>query len=122
MQQKSLRGCVGGVATIGPEKRSSGIGKPAEGAHRQDEFRRPSAGCAGVCGQACGGGQGRAEKSSRVQRVQEIELSPNGQVVALIIPAGHWHTVRALESGSVILEMKDGAYNPSARRIFLRYL
>ena len=51
-----------------------------------------------------------SSKSSRVQKVQEIELSPNGQVVALNIPAGQWHTVRALESGSVILEMKDGAY------------
>ena len=28
---------------IGPEKRSSGIGQPEEGAHRQEEFRRPSA-------------------------------------------------------------------------------
>lgn len=43
---------------------------------------------------------------------ETIELSPNGQVVALNIPAGQWHTVRALESGSVILEMKDGAYQP----------
>ena len=41
-----------------------------------------------------------------------IELSPGGQVVALNVPAGQWHTVRALESGSVILEMKDGAYEP----------
>ena len=41
-----------------------------------------------------------------------IELSPNGPVVALNVPAGQWHTVRALESGSVILEMKDGAYEP----------
>ena len=41
-----------------------------------------------------------------------VELSPNGPVVALNIPAGLWHTVRALESGSVILEMKDGAYEP----------
>ena len=41
-----------------------------------------------------------------------IELSPNGQVVALNIPAGQWHTVKALESGSVILEMKEGAYEP----------
>ena len=55
---------------------------------------------------------GDSSKSSRVQKVQEIELSPNGQVVALNIPAGQWHTVRALESGSVILEMKDGAYEP----------
>ena len=41
-----------------------------------------------------------------------IELSPNGEVVALNVPAGQWHTVRALESGSVILEMKNGAYEP----------
>ena len=31
-------------------------------------------------------------------------------VYALNIPAGQWHTLRALESGTVILEMKDGAY------------
>ena len=43
---------------------------------------------------------------------EAIELSPNGPVVALNIPAGQWHTVRALESGTVILEMKDGKYEP----------
>ena len=43
---------------------------------------------------------------------ETIELSPNGQVVALNIPAGQWHTIRVLESGSVILEMKEGAYEP----------
>ncbi len=43
---------------------------------------------------------------------ERIELSPNGQIVALNIPAGQWHTVKALESGSVILEMKEGAYEP----------
>ena len=31
---------------------------------------------------------------------------------ALNIPAGQWHTLRALENGTVILEMKDGAYEP----------
>ena len=41
-----------------------------------------------------------------------IELSPGGQIVALNVPAGQWHTVKALESGSVILEMKNGAYEP----------
>ena len=35
---------------------------------------------------------------------ERIELSPNGPVVALNIPAGQWHTVHALESGTVILE------------------
>lgn len=43
---------------------------------------------------------------------ETIELSPNGPVVALNIPAGQWHTVRVLESGTVILEMKNGAYEP----------
>ena len=41
---------------------------------------------------------------------EAIELSPNGLVVALNIPAGQWHTVRVLESGTVIMEVKDGAY------------
>ena len=43
---------------------------------------------------------------------ERIELSPNGEVVALNVPAGQWHTVKALESGSVILEMKNGTYEP----------
>lgn len=41
-----------------------------------------------------------------------IELSAGGPVVALNIPAGQWHTVRALESGTVIMEVKDGGYVP----------
>ena len=34
-------------------------------------------------------------------------------MVALNIPAGQWHTARALDSGTVILEMKDGPYEPT---------
>ena len=59
-------------------------------------------------------------QSSRVQKVQEIELSPNGPVVALNVPAGQWHTVKALESGSCILECKEGAYEPLADEDILR--
>ena len=43
---------------------------------------------------------------------ERIELSPDGPVVALNIPAGQWHTVHALESGTVIIEMKNGPYEP----------
>ena len=43
---------------------------------------------------------------------EAIELSPNGPVVALNIPAGQWHTLRSLESGSVIMEVKDGQFEP----------
>ena len=38
------------------------------------------------------------------------DLAAGGPICALNIPAGQWHTLRALESGTVILEMKDGAY------------
>ena len=41
-----------------------------------------------------------------------IELSPGGPNFLVNIPAGQWHTVRALESGSVLLECKDGKYEP----------
>ena len=40
------------------------------------------------------------------------EVSAGGPVSALNIPAGTWHTLRAIESGTVILEVKDGAYEP----------
>ena len=45
--------------------------------------------------------------------IDTIELSPNSAVVALNIPIGQWHTVQALESGTVILEMKEGKYEPT---------
>jgi len=41
-----------------------------------------------------------------------IELAPCSDCVALNIPIGQWHTVRVLESGTVILEVKDGKYEP----------
>lgn len=41
-----------------------------------------------------------------------IDLTPGGPIFLVNVPAGQWHTVRALESGSVLLEMKDGKYEP----------
>ena len=41
-----------------------------------------------------------------------IDLMPNSECVAVNIPIGQWHTVQSLESGTVILEVKDGAYEP----------
>ena len=43
---------------------------------------------------------------------ESVEVAACGPVCALNIPAGKWHSLRALESGTVILEMKDGAYEP----------
>lgn len=39
-------------------------------------------------------------------------IEPGGPNVAVSIPIGMWHTVRALEAGTCILEMKNGAYEP----------
>ena len=41
-----------------------------------------------------------------------IDLTPNSDCVALNIPIGQWHTVEVLESGTVIMEVKDGPYEP----------
>ena len=42
-----------------------------------------------------------------------FELFPGGPVAVLNVPAGQLHTARALETGTVILEMKDGKYVPN---------
>ena len=49
-----------------------------------------------------------------------FEVAAGGEVCALNIPAGEWHTLRALESGTVILEMKDGAYEPIGEEDIMR--
>ena len=51
---------------------------------------------------------------------ETIEVSPNGPVVAINVPAGQWHTVRVLESGTVIMEVKDGPYEPMGEEDILQ--
>lgn len=41
-----------------------------------------------------------------------IDLKPGDSCVGVNIPAGQWHTLQALESGTVIMESKDGPYEP----------
>ena len=43
---------------------------------------------------------------------ETIDLQPDGDCVAINVPMGQWHTIHPLESGTVILEMKEGAYEP----------
>ena len=45
---------------------------------------------------------------------EAIEVSANGPVMALNIPIGQWHTLRSMESGTVIMECKDGLYEPQS--------
>ena len=43
-------------------------------------------------------------------RTAVVDMISGGNV--LNIPAGWWHSLRSLESGTVLLEAKDGAYEP----------
>ena len=42
--------------------------------------------------------------------METIDMVPGG--VVLNIEAGQWHSLKCLESGTVLLEAKDGAYEP----------
>ena len=53
------------------------------------------------------------------QVVEVVDLRPGGESVGLNIPAGQWHTVEVLESGTVILECKDGPYAPLSQEDIL---
>lgn len=54
----------------------------------------------------CEGGEGRLAEC--------VELDPLSGNYGVDIPAGQWHTLEVLESGSVIFEVKDGPYTPLA--------
>ena len=41
---------------------------------------------------------------------ETIDMQPGGLV--LNIPPGQWHSLKSLESGTVLLEAKDGAFEP----------
>ena len=43
-------------------------------------------------------------------RTVAIDMTPGGTLIN--IPAGQWHNLMSLESGTVLLEVKDGAYKP----------
>jgi len=62
----------------------------------------------------CLRGKLRVEYYDELERTctESFILEPNGMIVAVSIPIGIWHTVHSLESGTCILEMKNGAYEP----------
>ena len=62
----------------------------------------------------CLRGKLRVEYYDELERIctDSFIIEPGGTNVAVSIPIGQWHTVHALESGTCILEMKNGAYEP----------
>jgi cupin fold WbuC family metalloprotein len=41
---------------------------------------------------------------------ESILVEANGDIHGIIVPIGQWHSLESLESGSVILETKDGPW------------
>ena len=41
---------------------------------------------------------------------ESVDMVPGGVVIN--VPAGQWHNLESLESGTVLFECKDGAYRP----------
>lgn len=50
--------------------------------------------------------------SDKKQLVDKQELDPLKEKYGVHIPAGQWHTLEVLESGTIIFEVKDGPYVP----------
>lgn len=46
------------------------------------------------------------------EMTDSVVLDPPDGKYGIHIPAGQWHTLEVLESGSVIFEVKDGPYTP----------
>lgn len=44
--------------------------------------------------------------------IESVILDPLEGRYGIHVPAGQWHTVEALESGTMIFEVKDGPYMP----------
>lgn len=53
------------------------------------------------------------------QRTDTFEVSADGDLRGLSVPKGQWHNSEILESGTVILECKDGEWKPLAENDIL---
>lgn len=45
-------------------------------------------------------------------KVDEVLMQPASDCMAMSVEVGQWHRLECLESGTVIFEAKDGAYEP----------
>jgi cupin fold WbuC family metalloprotein len=50
--------------------------------------------------------------SDAAELIASSVLSAGGENFGVDIPAGQWHTLEVLESGTVIFEIKEGPYMP----------
>ena len=58
--------------------------------------------------------------NDRKEETERVTLDPMKESYGVHIPAGQWHTLEVLESGSVIFEVKDGPYRPLGEEDLLK--
>ena len=51
---------------------------------------------------------------------EEVLMEVGGECPMVQIPAGMWHTIEALETGTVIFEAKDGAFAPLSEKDIMK--
>ena len=56
---------------------------------------------------------------SKGKEVERYRLSPRTECMSCHVPMNQYHTCVSLESGSIIIEFKNGKYNPMTTEIFL---
>ena len=54
------------------------------------------------------------------RQIDAIYLQPDSDTVGMSVEVGQWHRLESLESGTVILECKDGAYAPLSEEDILK--
>ena len=66
--------------------------------------------------------RGKAQEVFFDEQGKEIDswnLIPGGDIPAIHVPIGQYHTCRSLETGTVILEFKNTKYDPQGTEEFL---
>ena len=66
--------------------------------------------------------RGRAEEvffDNEGKEIEKFPLVPGGDVPAIHVPIGQYHTCRSIESGTVIMEFKNTKYDPQGTEEFL---
>jgi len=54
------------------------------------------------------------------KQTDSFVVEAGGDICALCVPKGQWHSLECLASGSVILETKDGAWEPMGEEDVLK--
>ena len=67
--------------------------------------------------------RGRAEEvffDANGNETARFQLIPGGENPAIHVPMGQYHTLRSLESGTVVIEFKNTKYDPEGTEDYLK--